>query len=298
MMDSSSTETDNNQPLYGDSTNYDKLSNDVVIESNDSIKTENSRILYEMRTEPNKTSNGSKISLTASKIKFQLYNLNSKRLRGCKSASYSNKKISKRKLLEEKAQSKSVKNCSPNLFKRLRNSFGEMANGIKSTKFQTKPTNDKIFSKINETDFLSSYLPKSTTGETWIGIYPFAESTTHYATKFWAEFFGSLNIGVTFVVTFLLQSYRFILYSLINTLLVGWLNMTSDYLLKPLLMVIFNGFLQPLLIFCFNILTSIRDILEPIADTINNFCKPLATVVRSIRLVHVTYNKNNITKNV
>ncbi|XP_075161392.1 uncharacterized protein LOC142234190 [Haematobia irritans] len=325
MMDSSSTETDSNQPLYGDihhknSTKYDKLSNDVVIESNDSTKTENSRILYEMRAEPNKTSNGRELSVTPSKIEFQLYTRNSKRLRSSKSASSSNKKRSKRKLFERKAKSKSVKDGSPNLFQRLRHSFGEMANGTKS-QFQQTPTVDQIFSEINETDFLGSYLPKTTlAGETRIGIYPFdhgcaeylkthdcpphihslalAERTTHYATKFWAEFFGSLHIGVTFMVTFLLQSYRFILYSLINTLLVGVLNMTSDYLLKPLLMVIFNGFLQPPLIFCFNILTTTRDILEPIADTINIFFKPLATVGRSVRLVHVTHNKKNITKNV
>lgn len=35
-----------------------------------------------------------------------------------------------------------------------------------------------------------------------------AQRTTDLATKFWAEFFASLNIGVTFVVTFFMQFYR------------------------------------------------------------------------------------------
>lgn len=35
-----------------------------------------------------------------------------------------------------------------------------------------------------------------------------AQRTAYHATKFWAEFFGSINIGVTFFVTFLLQLYR------------------------------------------------------------------------------------------
>lgn len=35
-----------------------------------------------------------------------------------------------------------------------------------------------------------------------------AEQTLHHATRFWAEMFGFINIGVTFFVTFLLQFYR------------------------------------------------------------------------------------------
>jgi len=35
-----------------------------------------------------------------------------------------------------------------------------------------------------------------------------AQRATHHATKFWAELFGSINICVTFFVTFLLQFYR------------------------------------------------------------------------------------------
>ncbi|XP_036326747.1 uncharacterized protein LOC118739497 [Rhagoletis pomonella] len=156
--------------------------------------------------------------------------------------------------------------------------------------------------------------------ETRIGIYPFehgcaeylrttdchpqmlsvvlAERATYYATRFWAEFFGSLHIGVTFVVTFLLQAYRFVLYSLVNTLVVGFLHMTSDYLIKPILTVFFNGFLQPPLILVYNILTSIRDILEPVADTINNFMRPVATVGKSLRLVHANYNTKKFEKEV
>lgn len=35
-----------------------------------------------------------------------------------------------------------------------------------------------------------------------------AQRTTNLATKFWAEFFASLNIGVTFIITFFMQFYR------------------------------------------------------------------------------------------
>ncbi|KAH8294110.1 hypothetical protein KR054_008409 [Drosophila jambulina] len=154
---------------------------------------------------------------------------------------------------------------------------------------------------------------KEATRHTCIGIYPFehgcaeylsttdthpkinsivlADRATTYATHFWAELFGLLHIGVAFVVAFVLQSYRFVLYSLVNTLIVGLLHMTSDYLVKPLLTMIFNGYLQPPLIFLYNVLCSMRDILEPVAESINNFMKPLATVGNSVRLADVNYRQ-------
>jgi len=67
--------------------------------------------------------------------------------------------------------------------------------------------------------------------------------------------------------------------------------MTSDYMLKPFLTMLFNGFLQPPLIFLYNILCSVRDILEPVANTLNNFMKPLATVGSSLRMVDVNYRQ-------
>ncbi|KAH8300479.1 hypothetical protein KR018_008489 [Drosophila ironensis] len=154
---------------------------------------------------------------------------------------------------------------------------------------------------------------KEATKHTCIGIYPFehgcadylsttdshpkinaiimADRANTYATHFWAELFGILHIAVAFVVAFILQSYRFLLYSLVNSLIVGLMNMTADYLVKPVLTMLFNGFLQPPLILLYNILCSLRDILEPVAQTLDNFMKPLATVLRSFRLVDVNYRK-------
>ncbi|EDW79076.1 uncharacterized protein Dwil_GK12348 [Drosophila willistoni] len=154
---------------------------------------------------------------------------------------------------------------------------------------------------------------KEAVRHTCIGIYPFehgcadylsttdthpkinsiiiADRATTYATHFWAELFGLLHIGVAFIVAFILQFYRFILYSLVNSLIVGLLHMTSDYMIKPILTVIFNGYLQPPMIFLYNILCSMRDILEPVAETLNNFMKPLATVGGSLRLINVNYRQ-------
>lgn len=318
---SSSTETENNQILYRGSQNsntkYNKFLNEKANDTDTTI-TDNSKILYEMKSVPGQ-GNKSNPNLTPSKIEFQLHTKRNKRLQKkykcSKNINQRNKK-SQRRLFEANNESKSsFKGTS--LYQRLRFSLDKMKTS-KVAQQQQQAEVDTILNDLPEPEVIhqNSASPK----DIRIGIYPFdhgnaeylkthdcppqilslilAERATHYATRFWAEFFGSIQIGVAFIVTFLLQSYRFALYSIINTLLVGFLHMTSDYFLKPLLTVLFNGFIQPPLIFCFNILSSIRDILEPIADTINNFMKPIATVGRSLRLVHATYNKKNITKNV
>ncbi|XP_022212801.1 uncharacterized protein LOC111067801 [Drosophila obscura] len=162
---------------------------------------------------------------------------------------------------------------------------------------------------------------KEESRHTCIGIYPFehgcadylsttdthprinaivlADRATTYATHFWAELFGLLHIAVAFVVAFILQSYRFVLFSLVNTLIVGLLHLTSDYVLKPVLTTLFNGFLQPPLILVYNILCSLRDITEPVGDALAHFLKPLATVCGSLRLVDVNHRHGRrLSKNV
>ncbi|CAO1302134.1 unnamed protein product [Diamesa hyperborea] len=122
-----------------------------------------------------------------------------------------------------------------------------------------------------------------------------AQRTTYHATRFWAELFGSINIGVTFIVTFFLQFYRFLLYSIFRAIIVGILQITSDYLFKPLLAVLFNGLLQPHFIFCQNIFHSICNMLNPITKLIGNILRPFTECIRAMRLVEVK-NVNRGTK--
>lgn len=124
-----------------------------------------------------------------------------------------------------------------------------------------------------------------------------AQSTLHHATKFWAEIFGTINIGTTFVISFWLQLYRFLLYGLLRSVLVGVLQITADYLLKPLLAVMFNGLLQPPLVFVQNILTAMAAMLEPVAKLIGSLLEPVGKLVQSFHLVETkTVNKKVIKK--
>ncbi|XP_076231925.1 uncharacterized protein LOC143177696 [Calliopsis andreniformis] len=117
-----------------------------------------------------------------------------------------------------------------------------------------------------------------------------AEKTDQAATRFWAEIFGTIHIGTAFVTAFILQLFRFILYSIIRPLTVGILQLFADYFVKPFLSIIFNAFIQPVLILLYNIATSLRDLCEPIAEAIGLFLKEIANLCAAIRLVEIKQN--------
>ncbi|KAL6426115.1 hypothetical protein ACFW04_008998 [Cataglyphis niger] len=116
-----------------------------------------------------------------------------------------------------------------------------------------------------------------------------AEKTDQAATRFWAEIFGTIHIGIAFVTAFILQLLRFILYSVIRPLTVGILQLIADYFLKPLLSILFNALIQPVLILLYNIATSLRDLCEPIAEAIGLFLREIANLCAAIRLVEVKH---------
>lgn len=120
----------------------------------------------------------------------------------------------------------------------------------------------------------------------------YAEKTDEAATRFWAEIFGTIHIGTTFVTAFILQLLRFILYSLLRPLTIGIIQTISDYFIKPLLTMLFNGLIQPFLILLYNIATSIKDLCEPISEAMGFFLREFANLFRAIRLV----GTDNITK--
>ncbi|XP_017098175.2 uncharacterized protein [Drosophila bipectinata] len=274
-------------------TQYNMFQNDSREDASESTGAGSSpRTLYEMHAEPEK-SILSHSKLKPQRIEFQRYSKKRPRLiapsRPPKGRSKSNK-------------ASQVQKHQGGFMARLVQSLDNMC------KCSPQHTNN-IIDDLPE----PKWNRKEATKHTCIGIYPFehgcadylsttdthpkinsiilADRATTYATHFWAELFGLLHIAVAFVVAFILQSYRFVLYCLVNSLIVGLLHMTSDYMVKPFLTVVFNGFVQPPLIFVYNILCSVRDILEPVAQTLDHFMQPLATVGRSFRLVDVNYRK-------
>lgn len=79
----------------------------------------------------------------------------------------------------------------------------------------------------------------------------------------------------------------FILYSMLRAIIVGFLQITSDYFIKPLLAVLFNGLCQPPLIFIRNMLQAICGMLDPVAKLLTTILHPITDVVRAFRVVEV-----------
>lgn len=116
-----------------------------------------------------------------------------------------------------------------------------------------------------------------------------AEKTDQAAIRFWAEIFGTFHIGIAFVIAFILQLLRFVLYSVVRPLTVGVVQMIADYFVKPLLSILFNALVQPLLILLYNVATSLRDLCEPIAEAMGLFLREIANVFAAIRIVEVKH---------
>ncbi|KAJ8944988.1 hypothetical protein NQ318_010190 [Aromia moschata] len=120
-----------------------------------------------------------------------------------------------------------------------------------------------------------------------------AERTEAYTTKFWAEIFGTLHIGISFGTSFLLQLFRFMLYSFFRPLTIGFVQLGSDYFFKPCIATLFNAVIQPPLIFVYNVATSIRDVCEPVAEAIGYFLREVATVIRAFRIVEIRRERSS-----
>lgn len=74
---------------------------------------------------------------------------------------------------------------------------------------------------------------------------------------------------------------------MLRAIIVGFLQITSDYFIKPLLAVLFNGLCQPPFIFIRNVLQSICKMLDPVAKLLTTFLRPIADLVRAFRVVEV-----------
>ncbi|KAJ8725322.1 hypothetical protein PYW08_003505 [Mythimna loreyi] len=67
----------------------------------------------------------------------------------------------------------------------------------------------------------------------------------------------------------------------------GMVQTASDYALKPALALAFNALVQPLLVFCGNVLRGAREALRPLAGALGDALEPAARVLAAVRLVDV-----------
>lgn len=72
-----------------------------------------------------------------------------------------------------------------------------------------------------------------------------------------------------------------------RAVIVGVFQTTSDYLVKPVLAMLFNGFLQPMFTLVQNILQSTFDMLSPVVRLIEELIAPFLDCFKNIRLFEI-----------
>nr|CAH7749870.1 unnamed protein product [Callosobruchus chinensis] len=185
-------------------------------------------------------------------------------------------------ILTERKSSKNIDSCGDGKDKDLTSPGRKM-----NEKFICTAENDNVATRMDVYYFDhgdSSFL-RTTDNPPIITTEILAEKTEAHTTKFWAEIFGTLHIGISFATSFILQLLRFLLYSIIRPLTVGLIQLVSDYFFKPFLATLFNAVIQPPMIFLYNVATSLRDLLDPIAEGIGYFFREVAQLIRAFRIV-------------
>lgn len=107
--------------------------------------------------------------------------------------------------------------------------------------------------------------------------------------RVWQEFFAILRIILSIVIWFLVELFKFLAKHIFQPLVIAVVMYFGDYVIKPLLSVLFNGFLQPFSIFWWNVFTGMRHMFNPIGEILRRIFEQLAMLFRSIRLFEVTY---------
>ena len=69
--------------------------------------------------------------------------------------------------------------------------------------------------------------------------------------------------------------------------------MVGDNFLKPYLALVFNRIIQPTLIFTRNVLTGIRNLLQPLMDISSVFIAQLGSLLRAFRLFELNWKPVN-----
>ncbi|KAL1116247.1 hypothetical protein AAG570_005742 [Ranatra chinensis] len=119
------------------------------------------------------------------------------------------------------------------------------------------------------------------------------EKMETFSSNFWAEIFGFIHIFINFIMAFIMQFFKFLLFTIVRPLMVGILQLASDYFWKPFLTILFNGIFQPVIIFFYNLATSLRDLALPVAQGMGYFLREFAVLIRAFRLVDVKNSINN-----
>ncbi|KAK3792223.1 hypothetical protein RRG08_035979 [Elysia crispata] len=108
--------------------------------------------------------------------------------------------------------------------------------------------------------------------------------------RVWREVFAVLRVVTSFFVLFISELLRFLLSSVVRTLVLDTIVALGDYLLKPLLTVLFNSVLQPLFALVWNVFNSAFQALDPVLRLTGIIMSQVAMVLAAFRLFVINQN--------
>jgi hypothetical protein len=83
--------------------------------------------------------------------------------------------------------------------------------------------------------------------------------------------------------------FRFLAKHIFQPLIVGVFVTLGDFVVKPFLSAMFNGFVQPGSIFFWNVFTGMRHMFTPVGDILRKVLEQFAMLFRSVRLFDITW---------
>ncbi|GFR86350.1 hypothetical protein ElyMa_002465300 [Elysia marginata] len=107
--------------------------------------------------------------------------------------------------------------------------------------------------------------------------------------RVWREVFAILRVVTSFFVLFISELLRFLLHTVVRTLLLDTVAALGDHLLKPLLTVLFNAVLQPLFALTWNVFNAAYQALDPVMRLTGVVMSQVAMVLGAFRLFAVNY---------
>lgn len=110
-----------------------------------------------------------------------------------------------------------------------------------------------------------------------------------WLTYFWQEFFGVIALIVDFALIFLLELIKFTFHKVMVRLLVGFIVVFGDHLLKPVLAAVFNSLLQPSLAFLWNVFLGLRNGVRPLLDITREVVLQVTTLLKGFRLFELNW---------
>ncbi|XP_060608320.1 uncharacterized protein LOC132760355 isoform X2 [Ruditapes philippinarum] len=118
---------------------------------------------------------------------------------------------------------------------------------------------------------------------------PIADKVDRIVQRVWQEVFAVLRIVLSILIWFCVELFRFLAKHIFQPLIVGVFVTLGDFVIKPFLSAMFNGFVQPGSIFFWNVFTGMRHMFSPVGDILRKVLEQFAMLFRSVRLFDITW---------